>query len=154
VQLVQEGQEGVDSNIANDYMDEDSIVIVDSNEIEPKVLKIGDAQNSAKEVLSFMASHGSQGFPTAKLLMMERIRDKLTSNGIVHLTSTKQCDIRRFCCNTVSVKMGEFSDFGRIQLLRTTTQKHYFGTLSNSHFNENSVLPNVRPFIDLNEALV
>jgi hypothetical protein len=36
VQLVQEGQEVVDSNIANDYMDENSIVIVDSNDIEPK----------------------------------------------------------------------------------------------------------------------
>jgi hypothetical protein len=36
VQLVQEGQEAVDSNIANDYMDEDSTVIVDSNDIEPK----------------------------------------------------------------------------------------------------------------------
>jgi hypothetical protein len=60
VQLVQEGHEVVDSNIANDYMDEDSIVIVDSNEIELKVVKIGNAQNFAKEVLSFMASHGSQ----------------------------------------------------------------------------------------------
>jgi tRNA A37 threonylcarbamoyladenosine dehydratase len=82
VQLVQEGQEAVDSNIANDYMDEDSIVIVDSNDIiEPKVVNIGTAQNSAKEVLSFMASHGSQGFTTTKfytptLLMMERIRNK------------------------------------------------------------------------------
>jgi hypothetical protein len=36
VQLVQEGQEVVDSNIANDYMDEDSIVIVDCNDIEPQ----------------------------------------------------------------------------------------------------------------------
>jgi hypothetical protein len=36
VQLIQEGQEVVDSNIANDYMDENSIVIVDSNDIEPK----------------------------------------------------------------------------------------------------------------------
>jgi hypothetical protein len=43
VQLVQEGQEVVDSNIANDYMDENSIVIVDSNDTEPKVVKIGDA---------------------------------------------------------------------------------------------------------------
>jgi hypothetical protein len=59
VQLVQEGQEVVDSNIANDYMDEDSIVIVDSNDIEPKVVKIGDAENSTKEVLSFMPSHNS-----------------------------------------------------------------------------------------------
>jgi hypothetical protein len=36
MQLVQEGQEVVDSNIANDYMDEDSTIIVDSNDIEPK----------------------------------------------------------------------------------------------------------------------
>jgi hypothetical protein len=36
VQLVQEGQEVVDSNIANDCMDEDSTVIVDNNDIEPK----------------------------------------------------------------------------------------------------------------------
>jgi hypothetical protein len=43
--------------------------------------------------------------------MMERICDKLTSIGIAHFTSTKQCDIRSF------------------------------------------LLPSVRPFIDLNEAL-
>jgi hypothetical protein len=36
VQLVQEGQEVVDSNIANDYMDEDSTLIVDNNDIEPR----------------------------------------------------------------------------------------------------------------------
>jgi hypothetical protein len=36
VQLVQEGHEVVDSNIANDYIDEDSTVTVDSNDIEPK----------------------------------------------------------------------------------------------------------------------
>jgi hypothetical protein len=78
VQLVQKGQDLVDSNIANDYMDEDSIVIVDSNDIESKVVKIGDAQNSANEILSFMASHGSQGFTTIELSMMERISDKLT----------------------------------------------------------------------------
>jgi hypothetical protein len=70
-----------------------------------------DAQNSTKEVLSFMASHGSQGFTIAKLLMMKRICDKLISIGIAHLTSTKQCDIRSF------------------------------------------LLPSLRPFIDLIEAL-
>jgi hypothetical protein len=30
----------------------------------PLGVKIGDAHNSAKEVLSFMASHGSHGFTT------------------------------------------------------------------------------------------
>ena len=34
----------------------DSIVVVDSNNIESKVVKIVDAQNSTKEVFSFMAS--------------------------------------------------------------------------------------------------
>jgi hypothetical protein len=58
VQLFQEGHEVVGSNIANDCMDEDSIVKVDSNDID-KVVKIDDAQNSTKEVLSFMASHSS-----------------------------------------------------------------------------------------------
>jgi hypothetical protein len=43
--------------------------------------------------------------------MMERIYDKLTSIGVAHLTSTKQCNIRYF------------------------------------------LSPNVRPFIDFNEAL-
>jgi hypothetical protein len=85
----------IDNNV-NDYMDEDSILIINSNNIESKVVKIGDAQNSAKEVLSFMASHDSQGFITTKLLMMERICDKLTSIGVAHFTSTKQCDIRSF----------------------------------------------------------
>jgi hypothetical protein len=82
-------------------MDEDYTMIVDSNDIEPKVVKIGDAQNFAKEVLSFMASHGSQGFTTTELLIMERICDKLTSIGINHLTSTKQCDIRSFLLPSV-----------------------------------------------------
>jgi hypothetical protein len=50
MQLVQEGHEVVDSNIANDYMDEGSKEMVDSNDIEPKVVKIGDAQNSTKEL--------------------------------------------------------------------------------------------------------
>jgi hypothetical protein len=36
VQVAQEGQEVVDSNIANDFMDENSTMIVDSNDIEPK----------------------------------------------------------------------------------------------------------------------
>jgi hypothetical protein len=45
-------------------VDEDSIVIVDSNDIEPKVFKKVDAQNSTKEVLSFIGSQGSQGFTT------------------------------------------------------------------------------------------
>jgi hypothetical protein len=36
-------------------VDEDSIVIVDNNDIEPKVVDIDDAQYSI-EVLSFMAS--------------------------------------------------------------------------------------------------
>jgi hypothetical protein len=31
-------------------MDEDYTMIVDSNDIEPKVVKIGDAQNSTKEL--------------------------------------------------------------------------------------------------------
>ena len=75
VQLVQEGQEVVDSNISNDYMDEGSTMKVDNNDIESKVVKIDNAQNSTKEVLNFMASHSSQGFTTAKLLMMERICD-------------------------------------------------------------------------------
>jgi hypothetical protein len=43
-----------------------------------------------------MASQGSLGFTIAELLMMERIHDKLTSIGVAHLTSTKQCDIRSF----------------------------------------------------------
>jgi hypothetical protein len=92
-------------------MDEDSTMIVDSNDIEPKVVKLGDAQNSANEVLSFMASHGSQGFTTIELLMMETICDKLTSVGVAHLTSTRKCDIMSF------------------------------------------LLPSVKSFIDLNEAL-
>jgi hypothetical protein len=62
------------------------MLIVDSNDMEPKVVKIGDAQNSAKGVLSFMASHGSPGFFTTKLLMIKRICDKLTSIGVAHLT--------------------------------------------------------------------
>jgi hypothetical protein len=33
VQLVQEGQEAVDSNIANDYMDEDSRMILHPSQI-------------------------------------------------------------------------------------------------------------------------
>jgi hypothetical protein len=78
--------------------------------LSPKVVKIGDAQNSTKEVLSFMTSHGSQGFTTAELLTMKRIYNKLTPIGVAHLTSIKQCDVRSF------------------------------------------LLPNVRPFIDLNEA--
>jgi hypothetical protein len=81
------------------------------NDIEPKIVKMGDAQNSANDVLSFMASQGSQGFTIEQLLMMERICDKLTSIGVAHLTSTKKCDIRSF------------------------------------------LMPSVRPFIDLNEAL-
>jgi hypothetical protein len=40
-------------------VDEDSTMIVDRNDVEPKVVKVVDAQN-AKEVLSFMASEGSQ----------------------------------------------------------------------------------------------
>ena len=79
-------------------MDEDSIVIVDSNDIEHKVVKIGDAQNSAKEVLSFMASHDLQGFTIVELLMMERFYNKLTSVGEAHLTSTKHMILGAFCC--------------------------------------------------------
>jgi hypothetical protein len=67
----------------------------------PLGVKIGDVQSSTKEVLSFMASHGSQGFTTTELLMMERICDKLISIGIAHLTSTKQCDIRSFLLSSV-----------------------------------------------------
>jgi hypothetical protein len=37
-------------------IDDDSTVIVDSNDIEPKVVKIVVAQNFAKQVLSCMAS--------------------------------------------------------------------------------------------------
>jgi hypothetical protein len=70
-------------------VDEDSTMIVDSNNIEFKVVKIANAQIPAKEDLSFMASQGSQGFTIAKLLMMERICEKLTSIGVVHLASTK-----------------------------------------------------------------
>jgi hypothetical protein len=40
-------------------IDEDSTVIDDSNNIESKVVKIVDTQNSTKEILSFMASQGS-----------------------------------------------------------------------------------------------
>jgi 3,4-dihydroxy-2-butanone 4-phosphate synthase len=79
-------------------VDDDSIVIVDSNNIEPKVVEITHAQYSTKDVLNFMESQGSQGFITTKLLMMERICNKFTKIGIVHLTSTKQCDIRSFFC--------------------------------------------------------
>jgi hypothetical protein len=50
-------------------MDEDSTVIVDRNDIESKVIKIGDTQNFAKEVLSFMASHGLRGFITVLRLV-------------------------------------------------------------------------------------
>jgi hypothetical protein len=64
--------------------------------LSPRVVKIGDAQNSTKEVLSFMASHGSQGFATTELLIMERICDKFTSIGVAHLSSIKQFDTRNF----------------------------------------------------------
>jgi hypothetical protein len=57
---------------------------------------IVDAQNFAKEFLSFTASQGSQGFTTIELLMMERIYDKLAGIGIAHLTPTKQCNIMSF----------------------------------------------------------
>jgi hypothetical protein len=54
-------------------VDEDSKLIIDSDDIESKVVKIVDAQNSTREVLSFMASQGSHGFTKIELLMMERI---------------------------------------------------------------------------------
>ena len=82
-------------------MDEGSTVIVDRNDIESKVVKIGDVQNFAKEVLSFMASHSFRGFITLDLLMMERIYGKLTSIGIAHLKLTKQCDIKSFLLPSV-----------------------------------------------------
>jgi hypothetical protein len=46
-------------------VDEDSTMIVDSNNIEPKVVKLADAQNSAKNILGCRASQGSQGNITA-----------------------------------------------------------------------------------------
>jgi hypothetical protein len=46
-------------------MDEDCIIIVNSNDIESKVVKIDDLQIITKEVLSFMASQGSHGFTIA-----------------------------------------------------------------------------------------
>jgi hypothetical protein len=89
-------------------VDEDSLVILDSNDIEPKVVETVDAQYSIKEVLSFMASQGSQGFIATKLLMMERFYDKLTKIGIVHLTSTKHYhnDIRSFLMRSVRPLIG------------------------------------------------
>jgi hypothetical protein len=59
------------------------------------VVKIGDAQNSAKEVLSFVASHS---FTTTKLLMMESIRDKLINVGVAHLTQQNNVILGAFCC--------------------------------------------------------
>jgi hypothetical protein len=84
--------------IWNFLVDKDSTVIVNSNDIKPNILKIVDARNCTKEVLSFMAS---QGFTTTKLLMTERICDQLTKNGVAYLTSTKQCDIRSFLLPSV-----------------------------------------------------
>jgi hypothetical protein len=48
-------------------MDQESPLIVDSNHIEPKVVKAFDAQNYAKEVLSFIASQSSQNITIANL---------------------------------------------------------------------------------------
>ena len=42
-----------------------------------------------------MASQGSQIFDTQVLLGMGKIHDKLMGIGVGHLTSLKQCDIRR-----------------------------------------------------------
>jgi hypothetical protein len=53
-----------------------------------------------------MASQGSQGFTTTKLLMMERICNKLTKIGVVHMTSTKQCDVRSFLLPNVRPLIG------------------------------------------------
>jgi hypothetical protein len=38
--------------------------------------------------------------------MMEKICDKLTKIGVVHLTSTKQCDIRSFLLVSVRPLIG------------------------------------------------
>jgi hypothetical protein len=40
-------------------VDKNSTVIVDCNDIEPKVVEVTGAQYSIEEVLSFMASQGS-----------------------------------------------------------------------------------------------
>ena len=83
------GQEVIDSDIANACMDEDSTMVVDSNHIEVKVVKV-------VKVLSFTASQGSQSFIIGKLLIMKKICYKLTRIGVAYWTSTKQCDIMSF----------------------------------------------------------
>jgi hypothetical protein len=70
-------------------IDEDSPMMVDSNNIESKVVKIAATQNFAKEVLGSMASQGLHGFIRAMLLMMERIYDKLTRIGVVYFDINK-----------------------------------------------------------------
>ena len=89
VQLVQDGQE------LHDPVEVDPL-IDDSNDVEPMVVKLSVAQNHAKDVLNFMASHSFQILNTMKFLGMEKKHDKLIRIGVAHLTSmsTKQCDIR------------------------------------------------------------
>ena len=91
VQLVQNEQE-----TSSDVMEEENVLDID--DVEPKVVKLGDAQMCAKDVFNFMASQGSKFFSTGELLVMERIQEKLIKIGVAHLTSTstKQCDIRSF----------------------------------------------------------
>ena len=85
-----------DEEVLSDAMEEDIGDGID--DLEPRVVKLDDAQMSAKDVLSFMASQGSKMFGTEELLAMERIHDKLIKVGVAHLTSTptKQCDIKGF----------------------------------------------------------
>ena len=85
-----------DEEVLSDAMEED--IGDDIDDLEPRVVKLDDAQMSAKDVLSFMASQGSKLFSTGELIAMERIHDKLIKVGVAHLTSTptKQCDIRGF----------------------------------------------------------
>ena len=57
VQLVKDGEKVFDS------MEEDPL-IVDSSSVGSTVVKLGDAQKHAKDVLKFMAGQGSQIFNT------------------------------------------------------------------------------------------
>ena len=63
VQLVQDGQE------VHDPIEVDPL-IDDSNDVEPKVVKLSDAQNYAKDVLNFVASQGFQNFNIMEVLGM------------------------------------------------------------------------------------
>jgi hypothetical protein len=48
------GWKGIDSNIANACMAKESTMIVDSNHIKPKVVKVVDIQISTSKILSFI----------------------------------------------------------------------------------------------------